>query len=81
MSVRAVGNETVVLDRQGELVHQLNQTASYIWDRCDGKSTVPGITNQLAEAFSVDPETAQKDGAVIVSQLQKLNLLEPTNRE
>ena len=79
--VRVVDHETVVLDRQGELIHQLNETAGYIWDRCDGESTVADITNQLAEAFSVDPETARKDGAVIVSQLQQLNLLEAQSRE
>jgi len=79
--VREVDHETVVLDRKGELVHQLNQTAGYIWDRCDGESTVTDIANQLAEAFDVDPDTARKDGAAIVSQLGQLNLLEPKTRE
>jgi len=79
--VREVDHETVVLDRKGKLVHQLNQTAGYIWDRCDGESTVTDIANQLAEAFDVDPDTARKDGAAIVSQLGQLNLLEAKTRE
>lgn len=74
---RVVEGETVVLDRQGELIHHLNQTASYIWDRCDGMSPLAEIANQLAEAFDVDPKTAAKDVAVIVLQLRRLNLLEP----
>ena len=78
--VREVDHETVVLDRKGKLVHQLNQTAGYIWDRCDGESTVTDIANQLAEAFDVDPDTARKDGAAIVSQLGQLNLLEAKTR-
>ena len=76
MRVRAVDGETVVLDRRGGLIHQLNQTASYIWDRCDGKFTVGEIANQLAEAFDLDPKTATKDTLVTIGQLQGLNLLE-----
>ena len=79
--VRVVDGEMVVLDRQGGLIHQLNQTASFIWDRCDGKSTVADITNQLAEAFDVDPKTSLKDIAAIVGQFQKLNLVEPRQKE
>ncbi len=77
VNVRVMEGETVVLDRQGELIHHLNQTASYIWDRCDGMSPLAEIANQLAEAFDVDPKIAAKDVAVIVLQLRGLNLLEP----
>lgn len=77
VSVRVVEGETVVLDRQGELIHQLNQTASSIWDRCDGESTLEEIANRLAEAFDVDSEAAARDVASVVGQLHSLNLLEP----
>ncbi|MGH7772247.1 MAG: PqqD family protein [Candidatus Binatia bacterium] len=70
----------MVLDREAELIHQLNQTASFIWDCCDGKSTVADITNQLVEAFNVDPETSVKDVTAIVGQFQKLGLLEPRQK-
>jgi len=80
VSVRVVEHETVVFDRKGGLIHQFNATAGYIWDRCDGKSTVQDITSSLSETFGVGPETAGKDGAAIVSQLQQLNLLEANPR-
>ena len=76
VSVRVVEGETVVLDRQEELIHQLNQTASYIWARCDGKSGMAEIASQLAEEFGIDPETVARDVAGIVGQIQSLNLLE-----
>ena len=79
LSVRVVENETVVLDRRGAQIHQLNQTATYIWDWCDGKSTVWKIANGFAADFEVDPKTAAKDVAAIVWQLQRLNLLEPSS--
>jgi len=80
VNVRVVDGETVVLDRQAGLIHQLNQTASFAWDQCDGKSTLEEIANRLAEAFDVDSETAARDVARIVQQAQKLNLLEPRQK-
>ena len=80
VSARVVEHETVVLDRKGGLIHQLNETAGYIWDRCDGKSTVREITSSLSKTFGVEPKTARKDSAAIVSQLRELNLLEANPR-
>jgi len=76
LNIRVVDGETVVFDRREELIHQLNLTAGYIWDRCDGKSSVVKITNQFPKAFDVDSKTAGKDVDAIVSQLRSLNLLE-----
>lgn len=76
ISARPVGCETVVLDRRSGLIHQLNQTASYIWERCDGRSTVAEIIRQLTEGFDVDAKTAVADVTSIIGQLEKLNLLE-----
>jgi len=77
VNVRVIEGETVVLDRKGAQIHQLNQTASYIWDRCDGRSTIEEIAGQLAESFAVDPKAAARDAVATVRQLQRLNLLEP----
>jgi hypothetical protein len=76
--MRIIDGETVVLDRHEGLIHQFNQTASYIWEWCDGKSTTVEIAQQLAEAFDVPPATAADDVAAIVRRLQALNLLEPS---
>jgi Coenzyme PQQ synthesis protein D (PqqD) len=72
-----VDGEVVILDRQSDLIHQLNHTASYIWDLCDGQSTVGEIANQLAAAFHVDAHTAGRDVATTIRQLHSLGLLEP----
>ena len=77
VNVRVIEGETVVLDRKGARIHQLNRTASYIWDRCDGGSTIEEIAGQLAESFAVDAKTAARDAVATVRQLQRLNLLEP----
>jgi PqqD family protein of HPr-rel-A system len=71
-----VEGETVVLDRASELVHQLNPTASFIWTRCDGRSTARDIADQLVDAFDVDRETAETSVRATLQQLETLGLLD-----
>jgi Coenzyme PQQ synthesis protein D (PqqD) len=73
---RLLDGETVVLDRQAGVIHQLNHTASYIWARCDGQSTIAAMAHQLPQAFAVEPTVAARDVCVLVRQLQALQLLE-----
>jgi Coenzyme PQQ synthesis protein D (PqqD) len=73
---RLVDGETVVLDQQAGVVHQLNATASFIWERCDGQSTLTDIAQQLAQAFEVDPHVASCDVNAMIGQLEALHLLE-----
>ncbi|SRR5712692_3270730 len=73
---RVVDGETVVLDRQNGLIHQLNHTATYIWERCDGRATVGEIAAQLAETFAVASEIAINDVVRVTRHFQDLQLLE-----
>jgi Coenzyme PQQ synthesis protein D (PqqD) len=74
--VRVVDGEAVILDSDRGLIHQLNNTAYYIWEGCDGNSTVAEIAQQLAVVFSADPQTAADDAATLILQFQSLGLLE-----
>ena len=72
----AVDGEMVLLDRGRHLVHQLNETASYIWDRCDGRHSIVAIAGELSAAFDVDACTAERDVALTVRQLEDAGLVE-----
>lgn len=76
LRARAVEGEVVVLDGQRQLVHQLNRTGGYIWDRCDGAHSVAMIARDLAQAFDVDPEAAENDVASAVGQLEAAGLVD-----
>ncbi|HXH82322.1 MAG TPA: PqqD family protein, partial [Candidatus Tectomicrobia bacterium] len=73
---RVVDGEAVVLDRRRQLVHQLNRTATHVWERCDGRHTIAELGGELAEAFDVDRVTASRDAAAILRQLEALGLVE-----
>lgn len=74
--VRVVEGETVVLDRSRGLIHQLNGTASLIWDRCNGDQDPSQIAAAVVGTFEVDFETARQDVARILRKLSELGLLE-----
>ncbi len=76
VSARVVEGECVILDRRWGLVHQLNATASYIWDRCDGTSTADEIAAGMAERFDVDRATARAAVLASVQRLRELKLLD-----
>ena len=72
---RVVEGEAVLLDRQQDLIHQLNYTATYVWDCCDGRTSLTEIAAQLAEAFDVPQELAVRDLTMVIQQFRDLHLL------
>ena len=76
LNYRTIEGETVILDRKEGRLHQLNPTASFIWDCCDGNSNVAVIIDLLAGAYEVDSSVARKDVEEVLSRLRSSNLLE-----
>ena len=72
---RVVEGEAVLLDRQHDLIHQLNRTATYVWDCCDGRTSLTEIATQLVETFDVPQEIAIRDLTTAIKQFQDLHLL------
>ena len=77
ISARGVVDGTVVLDLGAAQIHQLNTTASFIWDRCDGHCTVAEIAERLTGSFDVDCETARQAVRATLRRLDELGLLDP----
>lgn len=76
VTTRKVNGETLILDRKHEDVHQLNSSASYVWQYCDGRISVHEIAVAMAKDFSIDLEIAEIDVADLISKLAGLGLLE-----
>jgi len=81
LEVRTVDDEKVILDRDGEHIHQLNATASFIWDLCDGSREISTIAEELGDAFGVDADSTLKDVSDVLSQFSELGLLEEVSIE
>ncbi len=72
---RLVEGEMVVMDKESEQIHQLNQTASFIWQLCDGDHDRQQIAEELAAAFEIDSVTAEADVADTLNKLEEIGLL------
>jgi pyrroloquinoline quinone biosynthesis protein D len=73
---RPLDGETLVLDRDTGRIHQLNGTATLVWDLCDGTRTIEEIAGQLTAQFELDEQTAFRDVLALVKQLQDLGLVD-----
>lgn len=71
-----VDDDEIVLDQQGQRVHQLNKVAAFILRHCDGEHTVADIVEAVLSGFEVDITKAKNDVAAAVHQLQELGLIQ-----
>ena len=72
---REIDDELLVLDTESDRIHQLNRTASIIWRLCDASTSTDTIVSTLTQAFDVPRETAERDVAQTLQQLQDLKLI------
>ena len=73
--VREVGQETILLDVGSDQIHQLNRTASFIWNQCENAESVDQIAHWLTEAFEVEAAVALQDAEAILARFHDLKLV------
>jgi hypothetical protein len=72
---RTIEGEVVVISPEDSLVHELNETASFIWNVTNGERTSTEIAELLAQEFEVSPEVARVDAEELIAALQEKKLL------
>jgi coenzyme PQQ synthesis protein D (PqqD) len=70
-----VDGEVVILDRVAGYVHQLNPTASEIWDACDGQHSPRDIAARLQERFNGVTDAVLLDVETVLTQFEQLGLV------
>lgn len=59
--VRTLGDEKVVYDKENGRVHFMNQTATFVFDLCNGTHSKNEIIECLLGKYDVSREQAEKD--------------------
>lgn len=72
---RSVDDDLLILDEGNQQVHQLNITATFIWEHCNGSHTIESIANQFSKAFDIPAKSARRDVESVVSELVEKTLL------
>ena len=73
--LRKIQQDLLLLDTEFNQIHQLNETASFIWENWEQVPDPIGIARLLAQKFDVDEQMVLNDVSAIVGRLQELNLL------
>lgn len=76
ITVQAVEDETLLLDLASNNIHQLNTSASFIWQNCDGNNTEADLEKLLLNQYEIDAATAKQDTKNIINQLLEMRLIE-----
>jgi len=76
---RPVGNDHMLYDAAGRAVHLLNETAFFVWQRCDGGCTVEDIISEAAAVYKVSGEQIQADIEQCLAALRDKSLLKDSN--
>ena len=72
---REMADGVLLLDTESDQIHQLNQTASFIWSRCDEVASAEEIGALLAKEFGIGEDVAVRDVLEMLSRLRALNLI------
>ncbi len=72
---REIEGDVMIISPEDSVVHELNDTASFIWKQANGKRTATEIALLLAAEYEVSPETALADTEELVAQLEAKRLL------
>ncbi len=75
LTVQNVENEVLLLDVTANNIHQLNASATLVWQHCTGDQDADQLAALLADHFDVDAATARADIDTILQQLLSLNLI------
>lgn len=78
--VRVIDGEVVILDRANEKIHQLNLTASTVWNKlCRLKDPVR-VAEELSREADISLERATEDVTALIEQLESAGLFEATEQ-
>ena len=75
---RVIDDETVIISPNESLMHELNDTGSFLWKSIDGNRTTADLAALLVEIYEVTPDVALSDTESLLQELSSRKLVVPT---
>ena len=75
LSLQNLGGELLILDQGVGMIHQLNETASLIWQKSEAGLSPQAVAQVLVESYEIGEEVATRDVVDTLERLQALNLV------
>ncbi|MCC6809647.1 MAG: PqqD family protein [Deltaproteobacteria bacterium] len=72
---RTIGGEAFIITAEDSKIHSLNAVGTWVFDRCDGKTSLAAIVDSVVEEFSVERETAANDVEKFIHSLETRGMI------
>jgi len=72
---REIDDETIIISPTESVMHELNDTGSFVWKKIDGRRTAADLAALLAENYEVTREVALADTTALLAELASRKLV------
>jgi hypothetical protein len=72
---REIDEETVIISPNDSVMHELNDTGSFLWKNIDGKKSAAELAELLVENYEVTPDVALSDTQALLQELSSRKLV------
>ena len=69
-----IQGQAVVVSPARQELHQLDEVATFLWNRLERPCSVADLAGALCAEFEVDPERAERDVRAFLADLEKKGL-------
>ena len=74
---REIDEATVIISPNDSVMHELNDTGSFLWRNIDGHKSAADLAALLAENYEVTPDIALTDTESLLEEMSSRKLLVP----
>jgi hypothetical protein len=74
---RELDEATVIISPNDSVMHELNDTGSFLWRNIDGHKSASDLAALLAENYEVTPDIALTDTESLLEEMSSRKLLVP----
>jgi hypothetical protein len=76
---REIDDATVIISPSESVMHELNDTGSFLWKNIDGHKSAEELAALLAANYEVSPDTALTDTQSLLEEMSSRKLLVPVS--
>ena len=75
LTIRQIGNETIILTEEGEELHTLDETGTFVWKAIDGKKSLSRILDLICVEYEVSHDGARDDLFMFLEALEEKGII------
>jgi len=72
---REIDDETVIISPNDSVMHELNETGSFVWKNIDGRKSAAELAELLVKNFEVAPDIALSDTQALLEEMSSRKLV------